>query len=475
MNEWKNFTKTRGRENAAILTQTILYLAQNRTQGYRNDLYVSRDVFKTIETLQTFERRFEEYFWKVGGDLQKKMSSSAAADMQRNILRRSIGPVMWEHFAEIQVPGKADQRVFLWRYVDMIRVDDFLRKVSQMRNVRTNYPLLAIFIQNEERLTKLKYIGAILEWHNVLFDILQSSEINRDEARAITNREILKRIPGKVEFERAEGVLKEYCIGFNEAFPLVENLYECQRNPFLTEDGEVDIDGPMSPDTPIIFSLPSMTQGQNEAAGLCTVQLLLHLHRLHDELVTLGNREVQTEEGEENQEQVPVAQNRDFSYEISYLTPSDILQQKLVTYDRLTDLLPLLHASADQSLECGGDQQQKQKKAEITYNYRQIESGIRSQVLKGKQSIRLHIRQYQYRGDIRSTGRVSGLRRRIPQESLPNLVLENICKEFERQDFVLKFMSRLVYFKIYFNFLKCDYKIGLFLISHFLFLDWKLV
>ena len=127
------------------------------------------------------------------------------------------------------------------------------------------------------------------------------------------------------------------------------------------------------------------------------------------------------------------------------------------------------------------------KTCPITYDFAHIEVGLRSLLLLGKQSLRLQIHHYLYRGEMRGSGRlvlvfiyfvcflfcyclggvevivvqflltpsqinnnnnnnkhrVSGLRRKIPQEDLPNVVLNTICDEFDTQDRVLKFLSRL--------------------------------
>jgi len=89
--------------------------------------------------------------------------------------------------------------------------------------------------------------------------------------------------------------LESFCVAFNAAFPLVEFLYECNPNPFLTKEGDgVDLSGArasgrspisenstgpaaMGPDTSIKFSFPSMEAGDTDASGLCTIRLLAHL------------------------------------------------------------------------------------------------------------------------------------------------------------------------------------------------------
>ena len=347
---------------------------------------------------------------------------------------------MWESYNE-SLPLNSDHRLFLWQYVDRIRVDEFFREAESLED-KHRYPLLNIFLQNEQRLGMVKHIAAVLQWHKVLFELLGSSEITREEARVMTNRDLLQRILNPEQRNQAEEVLKEFCDSFNVSFLLVENIYECQKNPFVKE-GKVDIGGPMGPSTPLIFSLPSMMHGENDAAGLCTVQLLLHLHRLHEELFRMDVPPVQEDEGNDLGGAVagggappPARQEEDLSYGISYLTPVEVLRSKLVVYDRFRDLLPLLHSCVEQSFASGRDKS-------LNFDFKQIESGIRTKLLYGKQSVKIQIRQYQYRGDVRKNGRVSGLRRRVPQENLPLLVLNKICDEFDTQNRVLKFLSKM--------------------------------
>lgn len=87
--------------------------------------------------------------------------------------------------------------------------------------------------------------------------------------------------------KQAEGyrILTAYCVAFNDSFHLVEYLYECNPNPFLTKDGKVDLTGSrgkggeikdmgMCAHTSINFSLPSASHGETDATGLCTIKLL---------------------------------------------------------------------------------------------------------------------------------------------------------------------------------------------------------
>jgi hypothetical protein len=89
---------------------------------------------------------------------------------------------------------------------------------------------------------------------------------------------------------KAEGevLLRAFCHSFNESFHLVQFLYECNPNPFITEDNQVDLSGGrkggedvcMNEQSTINFSLPTSFHGETEAAGLCTIRLLTTLQVL---------------------------------------------------------------------------------------------------------------------------------------------------------------------------------------------------
>jgi hypothetical protein len=252
---------------------------------------------------------------------------------------------------------------------------------------REEHPLLACFVDNEGRLPFIKHIADILAWHNILFSVFGArttnrfkpantssvdppgleptsrggsvgdtedheslsldrysvGPISRDEASELTNWDVVEMIPKGAAREEAIKTLQAYCIAFNDAFPLVRNLFECQANPFVrterriightkqspqrpalvsatTADGIdddaidneeqeprrlqhpeqdqvteeettiVDLGGgaTMGPDTAVAFSLPSavpLAGGGIDAPGLCTIQLIRTLSNSHNDLL----------------------------------------------------------------------------------------------------------------------------------------------------------------------------------------------
>ena len=92
----------------------------------------------------------------------------------------------------------------MWRYADFIKISDFLSIANRMNSAtRERYPLLYTFIQHEERLSMIQHLVSILEWHRILFYVFQNNEITRDEARQLTNRDVLERIQDVSERKKA--------------------------------------------------------------------------------------------------------------------------------------------------------------------------------------------------------------------------------------------------------------------------------
>ena len=89
--------------------------------------------------------------------------------------------------------------------------------------------------------------------------------------------------------------MRSYCAAFNNSFHLVQFLYECNPNPFITRDGKVDLSGGqrggddvcMNENSTLNFSLPSSSHGETDATGLCTIKLLMTLQVINNEFIFL--------------------------------------------------------------------------------------------------------------------------------------------------------------------------------------------
>ena len=77
----------------------------------------------------------------------------------------------------------------------------------------------------------IQYIADILAWHKILFTVF-SEGLSREVASQTSNLQVIEMLPAS-EQESARFIFQSFCEGFNAGVPLIENLYECQENPFV--------------------------------------------------------------------------------------------------------------------------------------------------------------------------------------------------------------------------------------------------
>ena len=387
--------------------------------------FTKKDNVHKVE--QPIKQTMHKITTDIKSSIQHRLGTSFQAAQREKVLKKALGERGWEALIEgLQNPSAAE---ILFRYSPSATIEEFFRATDSAPDFKERYPLLSAFVNEEERLQLVKCIIPVLEWHRLLFSVFQSNEIDHEEAGKITNEEAVQRLPTEAERQKGKELLAEYCEAFNKSFHLVgELLYECQQNIFL-QDGEVTLFGQkMSPTTPIAFSLPSISEGQatKDPMGLCTVGLLTALHRAHEECLRLG------EGGEEEQNQQQGEAEVVGLPEISCSSFSRVLRQKLIIYDRQAHLLPLLNTASSPD-ERGG----------LKYNLSAIEDELRLGVLHGKQSLRLHIKYYQFRGDVRTSNRLTTLRNRVPQSDVSKQTMQLILHEVDIESRMIRLLSNL--------------------------------
>jgi hypothetical protein len=336
---------------------------------------------------------------------------------------------------------------FLWRFREVVNFEHFTLAYQSVEP--HEYPLLTSFLKEESRLGIIKYTADILAWHKILFEIFPPGVLTRDEAASITNREAIEKLPAHRRAD-ANRVLDRYCIAFNTALPLVDRIFECEPNPFITgEGGVVDLSGAKRPDgtkmsagVSINFSLPSMVQGANDSMGLCTIKLLQLMQNSQGEVLESLFTPPARKPARSGILPVAAAAAADTSEQLkqipglSYLTAPLILQQQLIVYDREEHLHPLLRNFAVQGLKYGDG-------ANLEYDFLGIQQSLANMLLSGKTPVKLQVSHYQYRGDVKNQGHLSGLNQRIAQESLPPSILDMIWTEIDTSDRLTKLMAQL--------------------------------
>jgi hypothetical protein len=231
----------------------------------------------------------------------------------------------------------------------------------------------------------------VLAWHRVLFAAIGDRPLTRAEAAELTNADAIAWLPREQQCAAREG-FRRFARAFNRGLPLVENLYECQANPFVTARGEIDLSGAagknsgtpaggsgggasgssfslsgvgssgegrarMGFGTPVAFSLPSAPVGEVDAAGLCTPMLLRRLERAHNLLLGRFQRAAAATTSATTASDAGAAEAAASETEtapaLSYSTPRALCERALLSYRRGRDLLPLLSRCSTQPLEGG--------------------------------------------------------------------------------------------------------------------------
>ena len=418
---------------AGVLINAVLC---NFTGANSIQLWPSGSKFSSKDIVMSVENAVKAFLLKatrdIGNNIKHRVDSSWQASQREKILQRALGPKSWDALLEKNNNTEID---LMWKYSPPPTIDHFLRFASGSENFNARYPLLSAFLEEENRLQLVRCIVDILEWHRLLFMVFQNNEIDHGEAMNVTNEEAVERLSTEFQRDWGRSILHNYCKSFNASFPIVQNLFQCQENPFLKE-GEVDLGGGgvMSPLTPISYSLPSISEGQKEkdAPALCTVQLLIRLHRVHEEALGLG-REQPDRERRDGPQAAAKGDDPEIGLpEVSCETPSRILRQKLIMYNRGVDLLPLLSIYSARS-----------KEGELVYELKDIEDSLRFGVLGGKQSTRLHVKYYQFRGDVRTSDQLGALRLRIPQVAVSNQTMQMIFNEVDTHNRITRLLGNL--------------------------------
>lgn len=362
------------------------------------------------------------------------------------LVRQQLGDARWQALMEDADVSRPES--ILWRLRPRASFEHLVRSFKRRGNSEAALPVLRAFLLNEERLSLVGMLADILAWHRVLFRALGASPLAREDAAQRTNRDIVDGLPPE-EREEAEEALVGFCRAFNRTLPLLTNLWECQRNPFLTDDGRVDLSAssvgkgpeapgvPMSESTPLHFALPSHPPGPlADAPGLCSIQILNFLVRSYNEVC--GELAEHRPRPAPSTSAVPApAPEESVAIAVGAETPPAILRQRLLVYDRQRDLLPLLFEFSRQSSDLGAE-------ADLEYDFEGLEVAICSRLLAGKRPLALQIRHYLYAGEARARGSLAALQGALPQVAiLPAPLVEAVRTELDTREQVIRLLSLL--------------------------------
>jgi hypothetical protein len=163
----------------------------------------------------------------------------------------------------------------------------------------------------------------------------------------------------------------------------------------------------MSPDIAVIFSLPSVLQGQEtDARSLCTVQLARTLVATHNDLMAALKV---AQHNRVTAEPSPTARDQT----LSYLTPPEEAREALLNYNFEKDFVALISATCSRKADLS------EVEIRLQYDLPTMETALQQALLRNKGVINLDLRQYRFAGEVKASGHLAKLRLRIAQVQLP--------------------------------------------------------
>jgi MoxR-like ATPase len=397
---------------------------------------------------QLVSREVVDYVRRDQHALLQRMHEFSNSDLDLTF-KQNMSPESWFELKETRPEDEDDSAApsgvsaagaCLWRFRRSVSLAHFEQFFGEFATNHAMYPLISTLLEERRRLPFIPYLADVLDWHAVLFEAFGAdtlgTTITRQDAASITNDEAIELMPPSKRHD-ARAALERYCVAFNTCLPLLENIYECQKNPFLRSGGGIDLSGMglppdqggqvMSGRTPVSFSLPSMLPGETDAAGLCTIGLITVLQTSHNGVIERLYEQVDVNSGDAAQEGPVDGEGEHVGEVLTHRSPSRHIRNCILTFDVDVDMAPLLQLCSQQSL-CMGEGQH------LSYNLRLLEDSLKYVVLNGKRLVEVNVEHFRFSGEIRQAGDLSTLSLRVPQVSLPYSVALAIKEELDTRD-----------------------------------------
>ncbi|XP_068007364.1 E3 ubiquitin-protein ligase RNF213 isoform X3 [Melanerpes formicivorus] len=277
----------------------------------------------------------------------------------------------------------------MWSCRKRISVEN-LGHVVQQKNAKDTVPLLWKFLQKETELRLVKFLPEILA-------------LQRDLVRRFQNTAAVKQCSIK-EFlnEPLSGVMRDLLQRRVNVFLSVWNKLRSS----LDTNGEIKLpkgccDADLTLDSKLEVLLP-----RRQGLGLCSTALTSYLISLHNDFIHSVNKHMK----------------EDNRYLIS---PSEVADLHLISYEIERDLIPLILANCQYSMEKGGETLQD-------FDLERIQQQVISKFLQGKPLITLTgIPTLVYRQDRNYEQLFNDVRSKMDQSALPSAVMNMISGELQ--------------------------------------------
>eukprot|EP01124_Arcella_intermedia_P034928 TRINITY_DN8767_c0_g1_i1.p1 TRINITY_DN8767_c0_g1~~TRINITY_DN8767_c0_g1_i1.p1 ORF type:complete len:3649 (-),score=794.98 TRINITY_DN8767_c0_g1_i1:25-9951(-) len=271
----------------------------------------------------------------------------------------------------------------LWRFRQPMTMDHLTMHFNLQASNKLDYPILHMFLTDEEKVRTLCHLYHAIEWPALLakkFD----KRIDRRFSSSTTIGEVLRDLPID-EARRWETAFNGFKSAWNTLWVHVDR-FTCMEIP---QDWKTIV---MDEKVTICFCLMD-----EKDEGICSLALLNYMVNKHNQFFEKLSA-IKKEKGE----------NDDFKFKVSSRT---LKPSHLIKYNIETELLPFLQRQAEQDLEYG-------KGANIHYNFKRIEQYVIDTILAGKPQIDLEVRRFTYTNEARVLGSLALVKDVITQAPL---------------------------------------------------------
>ncbi|NWU89930.1 RN213 ligase, partial [Upupa epops] len=290
-----------------------------------------------------------------------------------------------------QLPrGSRVQHSRMWSCRRRVSAEN-LSHVVQQKSAKDAVPLLWKFLQKEAELRLVKFLPEILALQKDLVRRFQNTAAAKDCSIRTFLQEPLS--------DAVRDLLQRRVNIFLSVWNKLRRSLDTNGEIKLPE-GYCDAD--LSLDSKLEVLLP-----RRRGLGLCSTALASYLIGLHNDLVRAVNKHTQREDGE-------------------YLvTPSEVADLHLISYEVERDLIPLILSNCQYSVEKGGEMLQD-------FDLQRIQQQIVSKFLQGKPLISLTgIPTLVYRHDRNYEQLFSNVRSKLDQSPLPSAVMSAVGGELQ--------------------------------------------
>ncbi|XP_074628909.1 E3 ubiquitin-protein ligase rnf213-alpha-like isoform X2 [Acropora palmata] len=304
----------------------------------------------------------------------------------------------------------------LWKYRRQVTVEHLGNAFQQADESFDNsqHKILREFLKQEHKLRCVQFLPDIVRLQRLLMDRFHR-RIDRTDAEQFTIQQFLKSLP--------RGPVKDEFSKLIQRFKLAWN--SCRS--FLGEQGRLRVPQDlcniaMDNNCSIAMLLPS-TKGMS----VCSTALLYFLVNTHDEFLGLYRS----------------ATNQDSPLE--RISMSEVTMSQLIAYDPERDLLPLILAHCNYSLEVG-------QETLVQYDWTALERQLTDRFLKGRPFVEFKEERFAFSRDTRDDSVFASLAEKIPQNSMSRAIesqiisdlrssLSEICDVLSSLDIAIGFLS----------------------------------